>query len=66
MGAIVSASQLQTITDFVEEARQEGAEIYQAPFVKPRKGYFYPPTLVTNVQTVSKIVREEVQYDFLE
>lgn len=60
MGAIVSASQLQTITDFVEEARQDGAEIYQAPFVKPKQGFFYPPTLVTNVQTVSKIVREEV------
>ncbi|XP_077975441.1 aldehyde dehydrogenase family 16 member A1-like isoform X1 [Styela clava] len=60
MGAIVSEGQLKTITEFVEEARQEGAEIYQAPVPVPEKGLFYPPTLVTNVQTVSKIVREEV------
>lgn len=59
MGAIVSPQQLKTIKDFVEEARNEGAEIYQAP-IKVPDGLFYPPTLVTNVQTVSKIVREEV------
>lgn len=60
MGAIVSEGQLKTIEGFVEEARSEGADIYQAPVPVPESGLFYPPTLVTNVQTVSKIVREEV------
>lgn len=60
MGAIVSESQLKCIDEFVEEARAEGAEIYQANCPTPECGLYYPPTLVTNVQTVSKIVREEV------
>ena len=28
----------------------------------PTKGLFYPPTLITNVQTVSTVVVEEVRY----
>ena len=35
-------------------------QVYQAYAHFPDKGCFYPPTLITNVQTVSNVVVEEV------
>lgn len=60
MGAIVDPSQKKAIEAFVEEARKEGAEVYQSCACMPSNGSYYPPTLITNVQPVSKIVMEEV------
>lgn len=59
VGAIVDNSQLKSVEEFVEHARNDGAEIYQASENIPT-GCFYPPTLVTNVSTTSRIVVEEV------
>ena len=61
MGAIVSASQLKTITEYVQGAKLEGADVFQPNIPIPENGFFYPPTLITNVQTVSKCVSEEVK-----
>merc|ERR1719427_681959 len=58
MAAIIGNSQLKSGHEFVEDARKEGAEIYQASEMP--NGCFYPPTLVTNVSTTSRIVVEEV------
>ncbi|MEE6482821.1 hypothetical protein FKM82_013355 [Ascaphus truei] len=60
MGALVDETQKKTITEFVEEARAEGAEIFQASSAVPKKGLFYPPTLITGVDTTSRCVREEI------
>lgn len=60
MGAIIDESQRKSIEEYVEEAKKEGAEIYQAYESIPSTGCFYPPTLVTNVSSTSKIVIEEV------
>nr|CAB3220920.1 aldehyde dehydrogenase family 16 member A1-like [Phallusia mammillata] len=60
VGAVVSKQQLATITEFVEEAKVEGAEVFHAPVPVPQTGLFYPPTLITKVQTVSRVVREEI------
>ena len=57
MAAIVDESQRKSVAEFVDEARAEGAEIFQTDCPP---GCFYPPTLVTNVNTCSKIVMEEV------
>lgn len=57
MGAIVSESQKKTIADYVESAREEGADVFQIP---APEGLFYPPTLITNVNTASKVVMEEI------
>ena len=35
-------------------------QVYQACASIPSKGCFYPPTLITNVQPVSKVVQEEI------
>uniref|UniRef100_A0A8C5QVF1 Aldehyde dehydrogenase domain-containing protein n=1 Tax=Leptobrachium leishanense TaxID=445787 RepID=A0A8C5QVF1_9ANUR len=60
VGALVDESQKKTITEFVEEARAEGAGVFQAPGPIPNKGLFYPPTLITGVDTTSRCVREEI------
>ena len=60
MGAIVSESQMNTISEYVQSAREEGAEVFQPELPLPPHGLFYPPTLITKIQTISKCVREEV------
>ena len=61
MGAIVHQSQRSTIERYVQQAKEEGAEVYQACATIPvGKGCFYPPTLITKVQPVSTCVQEEV------
>merc|ERR1712226_1170960 len=68
MGALVDKSQLDTISEYVQSALDEGACVYQPEDAKAecekrnqKDGcYFYPPTMVTNVSTVSRVVREEI------
>lgn len=60
MGAIVDPSQKKSIDEFVQDAKNTGAEVFQSCASMPDTGCFYPPTLVTNVQPVSRIVQEEV------
>lgn len=49
IGAIASPQQLSRIERLVEQGRQEGAEVWQPSWACPTEGYFYPPTLLTNV-----------------
>ena len=62
MGAIVSEAQLKSISAYVEEAKEEGADIFQiqVPDNLKAQGLYYPPTLITNVNTASKVVMEEI------
>eukprot|EP00038_Savillea_parva_P016057 m.15743 g.15743 ORF g.15743 m.15743 type:complete len:830 (-) comp3308_c0_seq1:246-2735(-) len=60
MGAIVDQSQLKTIEKYVQTARDEGNDVYQECATIPQEGLFYPPTLITNVQTTSTVVQEEI------
>lgn len=58
MGAIVDERQRDRIAAMVEQGRQEGAEVFQAAC--PEEGCFYPPTLITGVQSSSLLVQEEI------
>ena len=60
MGPIVHESQRKSIDEFIQKAKLEGAEVYQACACMPPGGLFYPPTLITKVQPVSICVQEEV------
>jgi aldehyde dehydrogenase (NAD+) len=65
MGALVDRTQWLRVSGFVERARAEGAEVFQAcanGLPDPAKGQtcFFPPTLVTGVDTASEIVQHEV------
>ncbi|HKI93424.1 MAG TPA: aldehyde dehydrogenase family protein, partial [Gaiellaceae bacterium] len=49
VGAINSAQQLAKIAELVQSGRDEGAEIYQPPCHLPEQGYWFAPTVFTNV-----------------
>jgi len=57
MAAIVDESQRKSVAEFVEEARDEGADVFQTDCPP---GCFYPPTLITGVNTASRVVMEEI------
>ena len=60
VGAINSKSQLEKITELVEAGRAEGAEMYQPACDLPDRGYFFRPTLFTNVAQSHRIAQEEI------
>jgi len=60
VGAINSAMQLEKIRELVQSGRDEGAEIYQPPCRLPEKGYWFAPTVFTNVAQSYRIAQEEI------
>ena len=60
MGAIIAPPQLQKIIRLVEQGKAEGAQIWQPSWACPSEGYFYPPTLFTNVAPAATIAQEEI------
>ena len=60
VGAINSKSQLDKITELVQSGVDEGAELYQPACDLPERGYFFRPTLFTNVAQSHRIAREEI------
>lgn len=60
IGAINSKEQLETINKYIEIGKKEGAEMYQPICHLPKKGFFCPPTLFTNVAQSSVIAQQEI------
>lgn len=60
VGAIVDQVQLDRIRELVDKGVEEGAEIYQAPCKIPSKGWFYPPTLLSNVDAAATVAQVEI------
>ena len=60
VGAINSPQQLERITELVASGEEEGAEIYQPPCRLPEKGWWFPPTVFTNVAQSYRIAQEEI------
>jgi len=60
LGAINSGEQLAKIRELVESGVQEGAELYQSPCKLPAKGFFFKPTVFSNVSMSNRIAREEI------
>jgi aldehyde dehydrogenase (NAD+) len=60
IGAINSKAQLEKIQGLVESGIEEGAEIYQPECKIPERGYWFPPTVFTNVSQSYRIAREEI------
>ena len=54
-GAINPKSQLDKITELVASGVAEGAELYQLACDPPDRGYFFRPTLFTNVAQSHRI-----------
>jgi aldehyde dehydrogenase (NAD+) len=60
MGAIVAPVQLDRIRSLVKQGVDEGARMWQPSWACPTEGYFYPPTLFTEVSPSSTIAQVEI------
>ncbi len=60
IGAINSRAQLEKIQGLVQSGLDEGAELYQPECRIPERGFWFPPTLFTNVSQSYRIAREEI------
>ena len=60
MGAIVAPVQLDRIRGLVEQGVEEGAKMWQPSWACPTEGYFYPPTLFTDVSPAATIAQVEI------
>jgi aldehyde dehydrogenase (NAD+) len=60
VGAINSAEQLAKIKDLVRAGDDEGAERWTSPCPLPDKGFFFAPTVFSNVSQAMRIAREEI------
>ena len=60
VGAINSASQLATIQQLSDVGEAEGAVRWSAPCDLPENGFWFAPTIFTNVSTSHRIARDEI------
>jgi len=60
MGPMVAKEQLERVEGFVDRARERGAMVLVGGAPIPGRGYFYQPSLVTDVKQDSEIVQKEV------
>lgn len=64
MGPLINASQRERVHEFVQIGQQEGAELVLGGSFygedKYKKGFFYQPTIFTNVKPTMRIAREEI------
>lgn len=60
IGAIVDSVQLARISELVQQGVAEGAELYQPNCGCPTQGWYYPPTLLTNVSPASTVAQVEI------
>ncbi|MEU0248824.1 aldehyde dehydrogenase family protein [Streptomyces sp. NPDC006235] len=60
IGAINSEEQLTRITTLVEQGEAEGAERWSPACELPESGYWFAPTLFTNVTQAHTVARDEI------
>jgi betaine-aldehyde dehydrogenase len=62
MGPLISGTQRDRVASFVDRARKEGAKVVTGGKVPAGmdRGYFYSPTVITDVDQRSEIVQQEV------
>jgi aldehyde dehydrogenase (NAD+) len=60
IGAIVARVQLERIERLVAQGISEGATCWQPPVTLPPRGFYYPPTLLTNVHPTSAVAQQEI------
>jgi aldehyde dehydrogenase (NAD+) len=60
MGAIVAPVQLERIEGLVRQGQEEGATLWQPSWSCPKDGWFYPPSLFTDVAPAATIAQVEI------
>ncbi|NNL58739.1 MAG: NAD-dependent succinate-semialdehyde dehydrogenase [Nitrosopumilus sp.] len=59
IGPLSSKDGLETISGIVEDAKEKGAEILLGGSKRDEKGFFYEPTILTNIKPNMRIAKEE-------
>jgi len=60
IGALVDASQLEKVSSLVDLGVSEGGRLWQPACTLPADGWYYPPTLLTDVQPSATLAQEEI------
>jgi aldehyde dehydrogenase (NAD+) len=60
VGALASKEQFEKVTRLVQEGVDAGSSLWQPSSICPTNGYFYPPSLFTNVAPSSMIAQAEI------
>jgi aldehyde dehydrogenase (NAD+) len=60
IGAIVARVQLDRIQRMVAQGVAEGAQCWQPQTSLPARGFYYPPTLLSNVHPASIVAQQEI------
>jgi aldehyde dehydrogenase (NAD+) len=60
IGAIVAPVQLERIESLVQRGREEGATLWQPSWSCPTEGWFFPPTLLTDVAPAATVAQVEI------
>jgi len=60
IGAIVAQVQLDRIRKLVDQGVADGATCWQPQVVLPSRGFYYPPTLLSNVHPTSIVAQQEI------
>jgi aldehyde dehydrogenase (NAD+) len=60
IGAIVARVQLDRIEKLVAQGVAEGASCWQPQVTMPERGFYYPPTLLSNVHPTSIVAQQEI------
>jgi succinate-semialdehyde dehydrogenase/glutarate-semialdehyde dehydrogenase len=59
-GPLVNESSLQKVAEFVDDAVGRGANVLTGGNRLDRKGFFYAPTVLTEVKSDSKLLHDEI------
>src|SRR5260370_16029939 len=60
IGPIVARVQLDRIRRLVDQGVAEGATCWQPQVALPSRGFYYPPTLLSNVHPTSIVAQQEI------
>ncbi|CAI9086714.1 aldehyde dehydrogenase family protein [Candidatus Methylacidiphilum fumarolicum] len=60
IGPLISAQQLQRVSSYVQSGIRQGANVGCGGVRVGEKGYFFAPTLLTNVHAQMKVYQEEI------
>ncbi|MDP7027274.1 MAG: aldehyde dehydrogenase family protein [Candidatus Marinimicrobia bacterium] len=60
IGAINSKMQLKKIMEITQSGEDEGGVLFQSKCTTPKSGYWFKPTLISNVAQSSRVVQEEI------
>src|SRR5439155_17401292 len=60
VGSLISTAHRQKVHGFVEQGREEGAEVVTGGAIGEGRGAFYPPTVLAGVESPMSVAQEEI------